>query len=141
MLNLDLVEKYGSRYKELKPVQIAQSHKKLLVFDIDETMVHTIDERDPPTMKGQYKIKVKDQNRTEIINVNVRPYLMESLLELKKLYQIIAFTASERNYADAILDFLDPDGSIFEARLYRHNCVMTPFGYVKDLRILQTNRD
>lgn len=60
---------------------------------------------------------------------------MESLIELKQIYQIIAFTASEQQYADAILDFLDPDASIFEARLYRHNCVMTPFGYVKDLRI------
>lgn len=140
MLNLDLVQKYGNRYLELEPVHIKKSDKKLLVFDIDETMIHTLDERDPKSMKGQFKIKIKDKGRLESINVNVRPCLMESLIELKQIYQIIAFTASEKTYADAILDFLDPDGSIFEERLYRHNCVMTPFGYVKDLRVIQ-NRD
>lgn len=120
----------------MKPVHLNHSEKRLLVFDIDETMIHTIDERDPKSMKGQFKIKIADMDS---IKVNVRPYLMESLIELKKAYQIIAFTASEKQYADAILDFLDPDSSIFETRLYRNNCVMTPFGYVKDLRIL--NRD
>ena len=122
-------------------MHLKPSSKKLLVFDIDETMIHTIDERDPKFMKGQFKIKVAaDKGRFESISVNVRPCLMESLIELKQIYQIIAFTASEKQYADAILDFLDPDGSIFEERLYRHNCVMTPFGYVKDLRIIQ-NRE
>jgi CTD small phosphatase-like protein 2 len=137
MLNLDLVEKHGEKYKELQMVEIPQSKKRLLVFDIDETMIHTIDERDHKAMRGQFKIKIRDGDRTEEISVNVRPYLMESLLELKPFYQIIAFTASERLYADAILDFLDPDRSIFEKRLYRFNCVQTPFGYVKDLRVIK----
>jgi predicted HAD superfamily phosphohydrolase YqeG len=61
MLNLDLVEKYGNRYLDLKPVHIKKSNKRLLVFDIDETMIHTIDERDPKSMKGQYKIKIEDK--------------------------------------------------------------------------------
>ena len=52
----------------------------------------------------------------------------------------MAFTASEKSYADAILDFIDPAKNIFDMRLYRHNCVKTPFGMVKDLRIIQ-NRD
>lgn len=83
MLNLDLIEKYGDRYLELEPVHIKKSEKKLLVFDIDETMIHTLDERDPKAMKGQFKIKIKDKGRIESINVNVRPCLMESLIELK----------------------------------------------------------
>jgi hypothetical protein len=52
MLNLDLVEKYGQKYLELPQVTIPQSNKRLLVFDIDETMIHTVDEKDPKTMKG-----------------------------------------------------------------------------------------
>lgn len=52
MLNLDLVQKYGHRYLDLQPVKIPSSKKRLLVFDIDETMIHTIDERDPKSMKG-----------------------------------------------------------------------------------------
>lgn len=86
MLNLDLVEKHGQKYLDLPSITIPASTKRLLVFDIDETMIHTIDERDPKSMKAQFKIKIKDKHRTEIINVNVRPCLMESLLELKKIY-------------------------------------------------------
>ena len=49
------------------------------------------------------------------------------------------FTASEQEYADPILDFLDPDGSLFQARFYRDSCVRhkEPSMFVKDLRIFQ----
>ena len=33
---------------------------------------------------------------------------MDSLHELKQSFQLVAFTASEKSYADAILDFIDP---------------------------------
>lgn len=49
---------------------------------------------------------------------------------------MVVFTASEPKYADAILNFIDPNNEIFEYRLYRQNCVSTDFGYVKDLRII-----
>ena len=42
-------------------------------------MIHTVDERDSISMKGKYQIMVGD----EVINVNVRPFLMDSLHELK----------------------------------------------------------
>lgn len=50
---------------------------------------------------------------------------MESLRELSKIFQVVAFTASEQTYADAILDYLDPDNELFSYRLYRENCVRT----------------
>lgn len=49
---------------------------------------------------------------------------------------IIVFTASHQVYADAILDYIDPQHELFQHRLYRQHCIMTPEGYyVKDLRI------
>lgn len=40
-----------------------------------------------------------------------------------------------------VLDFLDPDGSLIQHRLYRDHCVQTEEGvYIKDLRII-ANRD
>ena len=53
---------------------------------------------------------------------------------------MITFTASDRSYADAILDRLDPKKEYIAARLYRDHCVQTPYGYFKDLRIIK-NRD
>lgn len=52
--------------------------------------------------------------------------------------QVIVFTASHQTYADAILDYLDPDNKLFQYRMYRQHCVQTPEGYyVKDLRVIR----
>jgi CTD small phosphatase-like protein 2 len=53
---------------------------------------------------------------------------------------VIAFTASDKVYADSILDYIDPDHELIAYRLYRDDCVETEFGYLKDLRII-ANRD
>ena len=67
--------------------------------------------------------------------------MFECIKALKPHAEIIVFTASHYTYADTILDYLDPDRSLFDLRLYRRNCVKTPENlYVKDLRILK-NRD
>ena len=46
------------------------------------------------------------------------------------------FTASCKDYADSILDYIDPDNSLIHHRLYRESCVAQAQGvYIKDLRI------
>ena len=59
---------------------------------------------------------------------------------MAKKFEIIIFTASHFSYADAILDELDPEGKIFQHRLYRQHCyILGNEWHVKDLRII--NRD
>ena len=75
------------------------------------------------------------------IGINIRPHWKESLLQIKNKYFIVVYTASHNNYADAVLDFLDPENNIFEARLYRKDCILaqveqTKF-YIKDLNIFK----
>lgn len=113
---------------------------KVLIFDIDETMVHSIDERDPKGMKGKIHLLIPDQREPRKmvpVCLNVRPHLMKCLYTLKNKFQVVAFSASEAMYADTILNFLDPNGEIFEHRLYRHNCVQSRFGLIKDLRVIK----
>ena len=62
--------------------------------------------------------------------------MISCLRELSKIYQLVSFTASDQVYADTILDYIDPDREFFAARLYRQHCVETPFGLIKDLRII-----
>ena len=54
---------------------------------------------------------------------------------------LIIYTASHQAYADTILDYLDPNKSLFSYRLYRNNCFKIKLGdetvYVKDLRIFK----
>lgn len=58
-----------------------------------------------------------------------------------KHFEVIVFTASNKQYADAILNYIDPENIYFQHRLYREHCIPTADGvYIKDLRIFQ-NRD
>lgn len=51
---------------------------------------------------------------------------------------MIIFTAANKDYADTIIDYLDPDGDLIEARLYRDSCLRTKDKlYIKDLRIFE----
>ena len=52
----------------------------------------------------------------------------------------MTFTASDKVYADAIVDYLDPNGEIFSHRLYRDSCVETEFGLIKDLRVVRNRK-
>jgi CTD small phosphatase-like protein 2 len=71
----------------------------------------------------------------------VRPYAHECLRAANENFQVIVFTASQKPYADVVLDFLDPNHELIQHRLYRDSCVQTVEGvYVKDLRIIQ-NRE
>jgi len=55
--------------------------------------------------------------------VNIRPGTLECLKKAGKHFQVIVFTASEKEYADAILDLIDPDYKLIQARYYRDSCV------------------
>ncbi len=51
------------------------------------------------------------------------------------------YTASEKCYADKVMDYLDPDKELIKYRLYRHDCVQVKQEdrkiFVKDLRIFK----
>lgn len=68
----------------------------------------------------------------------MRPYLDMALDFLAKYYEICVFTAGTQDYADACLDYIDPEKQIIKHRLYRQHCVNPIYGvYVKDLRIIR----
>ena len=86
------------------------------------------------------KLQIKIDGNLINISINIRPYALTFLKKMTSKYEIIVFTASHKTYANAILDELDPDGEIFQHRLFREHCY--PLGhdlYIKDLRILNRN--
>ena len=124
-------------------------HKKIALFDLDETLVHCVGEiteknKDKKEFINTNKIKVLLPNKKEIIiGINIRPHWKESLDKIKNIYNIIIFTASHCSYSDAVLNFLDPDNIYFKYRLYRDSCVQYKNEegnfYIKDLDIFQDN--
>jgi CTD small phosphatase-like protein 2 len=108
--------------------------KKLLVFDLDETLVHcTTDD-----ISNSDKIITVTMNNGEQVKagVNIRPYAIECLKELAEYYELIVFTASHPYYANVAIDLLDPNHTIFSKRLFRNGYIQTDIDvFIKDLRI------
>ncbi|CAD8095913.1 unnamed protein product [Paramecium sonneborni] len=116
----------------------AQTKKqKTLVIDLDETLVHC---NEYPQLKSDFYIPVKVNNLIYQAGISIRPYTQEFLKNMAQYYEIIIFTASNEEYANQIINYLDPQGIIISGRLFRENCIeIEPGCHIKDLRIL--NRD
>ena len=56
---------------------------------------------------------------------------------MSKYWNIYIFTASSKQYAEAIVDYLDPQNRYINGILHRDHCTITKNGFViKDLRIV-----
>lgn len=136
MTTVRLSEIESEKFVNLPP----SKHKQVLIFDMDETLIHCVDDIETQNPDVILEIAFPDEE-TVCAGINLRPYVLECLKEAQDLMQIVVFTASHQAYADAILDYLDPDNTLFSYRMYRQHCVQTPEGYyVKDLRVIK-NRD
>lgn len=59
---------------------------------------------------------------------------------MAKEYEIIIFTASNPDYANKIIDHLDPEHNLVSFRLFRDDCIQISNNcHIKDLRILNRN--
>ena len=66
----------------------------------------------------------------------IRPEMYQFLNYASKEFDLVIFTASEQQYADTIINYIEKDKKYFKMRLYRNNCIFIEPGlYIKDLRI------
>jgi TFIIF-interacting CTD phosphatase-like protein len=47
---------------------------------------------------------------------------MDFLRKLSQKFEVVIFTAARQDYADKILDKLDPNRTLFAGRMYRQHC-------------------
>ena len=85
-----------------------------LVLDLDETLVHFF-----YTPSGGTFL--------------IRPFCIQFLEEMAKIFEIVIFTAALKDYADSILDILDPNKILINYRLYRHHTSLSGITFCKDL--------
>ena len=111
--------------------QIKEGERKILILDLDETLIHTVEKQE------NCQVTITDANGSNI-RMNIRPYAVEFLRNMSVHYQIFVFTASTKGYAEPILLHLDPESTLISGLLCRPSCVLTEQGcYVKDLRLFQ----
>ena len=140
--------------------------KKILLLDLDETLIHadfsgelsndknikydTIitfkdnetdieDNNEEYVEKRRIKLeKLEDEPKEYKVGIFLRPGAKQFLAEVSKYFEVGIFTASVKEYADAVINYLDPNKNIIKFRLYRNNCInVCDKIYVKDLRIIK----
>ena len=118
------------------------NEKKLLILDLDETLVHTSFQPifiNNIIIEPDITLKILFDNKYYNLYVLIRPYVYEFLREMSKIFIIYIFTASIKEYANPLLNELDKN-KVITKRLYRENCTLTKEGkYVKNLNNFKCN--
>ena len=149
--------------------RIAMGTKKILLLDLDETLIHADfneeflndenikydaiisfyseisnsenNNKNDNNESNKIDYENKDYSNEKILNnvgIFLRPGVHNFLIETSKYFEIGIFTASVPEYANAVIDYLDPDKKYIKFRLYRNNCInVGDLLRVKDLRILK----
>lgn len=133
--------------------------RKTLVLDLDETLIHSLSRYNSSTLnkaKGRsIEVKVMGSLPT-LYHIYKRPYVEEFLSVVYQWFDLVCFTASIKEYADPVIDFLEeqvlshdvmkkslkksqaePPTKLFKSRYYRNSCIFVEGkGYLKDLSVV-----
>jgi CTD small phosphatase-like protein 2 len=128
-----------SEEETLLPPRNPKDTRKTLVLDLDETLVHCFLDYEEDTTYD-WTFQVDSENGLFDVFCRVRPHLEEFLKECAKMFELVLFTASQDNYANKVLDHVDPAGYI-QHRLFRRHCTKVRGNFVKDLSRLGRKLD
>lgn len=143
--------------------------KKTLVLDLDETLIHSLSRYNSSILtknKGiSVEVRLNNSGLTTLYHIYKRPHVDEFLSIVRNWYNLVCFTASIKEYADPVINYLEeqvklrdktdtipqPSNSppekagqtaVFSHRFYRDSCIFVEGkGYVKDLSVLTGRRD
>ena len=105
--------------------------RKYLILDLDESLVHTSSQG---TKKHDLMLEVL-LTTPQLYYCYKRPYVDYFLKKCTEWFNVFIFTASVPEYADPVIDFLDPN-HLIQKRFYRDSCSLVNGTYVKDLKCL-----
>ena len=115
-----------SPMKSFKSVGPPKSKKPILCLDLDETLVHSCD-------------YVVNPNETSILKfLKVRNGVEQFLEEMHILYELVVFTSATKEYAKAVVQFIDTKKYI--SRVFnREHCRIINKYAVKDLSVVSND--
>ncbi len=106
------------------------------MLDLDETLVHcSVD----PVPNPDVVFPVLFNGVSYQVYVRKRPHLETFLQGIHSHYEVVLFTASQKVYADKLVDYLDPEKKYIQHRLFRDSCLNVQGNFIKDLEVLGRN--
>lgn len=85
------------------------------------------------SLAGTTSVEVVLGGRSVVYTVHKRPGVDAFLAQVAEWYSVVVFTASVREYADPVIDWLDAGRGLFQGRLFRESCIYKNGAYIKDL--------
>lgn len=114
-------------------------NRKTIVLDLDETMIHADFDSKYSGHDSIINFKYNDEEVT--VPIFIRPGLHLFLQKISEIFEIFVFTASIKEYADSVLNHIDPENKYFRNRFYRESCInLKNKVFIKDLRIFSERK-
>nr|KAJ3404862.1 CTD small phosphatase-like protein 2 [Polyrhizophydium stewartii] len=104
-----------------------------LVLDLDETLVHC---STSPLERYDITFPVVFNGVTYTVSGRLRPHYEAFLRRVSEIFEVVVFTASQKIYADRLLNMIDPEHKYIRHRLFRDSCFFVAGNYLKDLNVL-----
>ncbi|XP_069819614.1 CTD small phosphatase-like protein 2 [Dendropsophus ebraccatus] len=115
------------------PFKTRRAPENTLVLDLEEVLVES---SLIPLPDAEFTFLTPFQDSYYKVYLKLRPHVREFLDKLCKIYEIFVFTTAKKEYAEKILEVLDPQKKLIRHRLYQDHCACVSGHYVKDLNVL-----
>ncbi len=116
--------------------------KKILVLDLDETLIHSsslnspYNEKKPPFLDPDFELQVVIEKHPVKFHVFKRPHVDKFLEIVSQWYDVVIFTAGIDAYGEIITNRLDNNRGIFKKKFYRRHCTPESGLFSKDLSVI-----
>ena len=139
ILDLDETLVHADFFEELDENKIKKNkYDAIISFYTSENQTNANNNNDN-TDNNTTDDESKDDSCEKVLNkvgIFLRPKVKEFLEEISKYFLIGIFTASIPEYADAVINYLDPEEKYIKFKLYRNDCInVQDLVRVKDLKI------
>ena len=68
------------------------------------------------------QVSLVSKGETETFGVNLRPFLREVLLSLRKKFNLFVFTQGQNKISERLVEIIEKEGPIFSGCFYRSEC-------------------
>ncbi|KAJ8278668.1 hypothetical protein COCON_G00057340 [Conger conger] len=116
------------------PVKTRSTPQATLVLDLDETLVFSSLNM---IENAEHTFHTYFQDHEYKVFMILRPHVKEFLQSMSKIFEMFVYTSAKKEYAEKILETLDPQKKLFRHRLYQEDCACVLGHYIKDLDVLE----